>query len=234
MQLECVAFRQNLPDKRTGRTRWQPRNASRVHPNFGKASRFHWPGTRHVTASFPHNRNLVVLLGTRRICKTKHVWRLQVHYLPIALGNDLVSIACRFLDSPLKDWDALDPIAIDSWLANLYSFIDRDNKAVICTRCRYALQPSGQTVSKHLWERHAVDARRRRELHAFIESVKLPDPNTLCTSSDGNRPHPYLTIYEGLACRCCDFWTTSTELAQRHVAKYMVKKMRRHRVSFKT
>jgi hypothetical protein len=123
------------------------------------------------------------------------------------------------MDSPLNDWGTLGPAAIDSGLADLNLSFDRDNKAVICTRCKYALQPSGQTVSKHLWERYAVDAKRRRGLHALINSVKLPDPNTLCTPPDGTRPHPYSTVHEGFACRRCDFRTTSTELAQRHVAK---------------
>jgi hypothetical protein len=137
------------------------------------------------------------------------------------------------MDSPLKDWGTLDPAAIDSGLADLNLSLDRDNRAVICTRCKYALQPSSQTVSKHLWERHAVDAKRRRGLHALINSVKLPDPNTLCTPPDGTRPHPYLTVHEGFACRRCDFRTTSTELAQRLVAKCMAKKIGGHRVPSK-
>jgi hypothetical protein len=130
------------------------------------------------------------------------------------------------MDSPLKDWGTLDPAAIDSGLADLNLSLDRDNRAVICTRCKYALQPSSQTVSKNLWERHAVDAKRRRGLHALINSVKLPDPNTLCTPPDGTRPHPYLTVHEGFACRRCDFRTISTELAQRLVAKMHGKKDR--------
>ena len=78
------------------------------------------------------------------------------------------------MDSLLKDWGTLGPAAIDSGLADLNLSFDRDNRAVICTRCKYALQPSGQTVSKHLWERYAVNAKRRRGLHALINSVKLP------------------------------------------------------------
>jgi hypothetical protein len=54
------------------------------------------------------------------------------------------------MDSPLKDWDTLDSLAIDRGLTDLSLSLDRDNKAIICTRCKYALQPSGQTVSKHL------------------------------------------------------------------------------------
>jgi hypothetical protein len=54
------------------------------------------------------------------------------------------------MNSLLKDWGALDPVAIDSGLANSDLLLDRENKAVLCTPCRYALQPSGQTVSKHL------------------------------------------------------------------------------------
>lgn len=93
------------------------------------------------------------LRGTRRVYDLKDVWHLQLHLLSIAPGNDPLSIAYYVMDSPLKDWSTLDSLAIDSGLAalaDLNLLLDRDNKAVICTYCKYALQSSGQTVSKHL------------------------------------------------------------------------------------
>jgi hypothetical protein len=83
-KLERVAFPPNLPDKR----RWQPRNASRVHPNYGNVSRFRWPGTRHVTASFPRNgggvaRNASDLLALRHPeSETISTWNLRVSLSP--------------------------------------------------------------------------------------------------------------------------------------------------------
>jgi hypothetical protein len=57
---------------------------------------------------------------------------------------------------------------------------DRDDKVVLCTRCKYALQPFSQRVSRYLWQQHAVDARGRRGLYASDDSIELPDLTTLC------------------------------------------------------
>jgi hypothetical protein len=43
--------------------------------------------------------------------------------------------------------------------------------AIICTRCQYALQPAGEAVSKHLWEKHEVPLNQRVGLNSFVRSL---------------------------------------------------------------
>jgi hypothetical protein len=48
--------------------------------------------------------------------------------------------------------------------------------ALICSRWKYALQPSGVMVSRHLAERHNVPSSDRTELVTYIDSLHLPNP----------------------------------------------------------
>jgi hypothetical protein len=69
-------------------------------------------------------------------------------------------------------------------LLGLGLVLSRSDDALICSHCMYALKPFGQTVSKHLWEKHSVPAKERSGLNALVLKLKLPDPNTLPTSQD--------------------------------------------------
>jgi Orsellinic acid/F9775 biosynthesis cluster protein D len=90
---------------------------------------------------------------------------------------------------------------------------------VICRVCAYALQTTGDRVTKHLWEKHQVPKEMRHGLTPFIHSLRLPDPNKLDNRPDGSPPHPFLKKQIGAACRHCDFRSLSVDLVLRHVRK---------------
>jgi hypothetical protein len=89
--------------------------------------------------------------------------------------------------------------------------------AIICTRCQYALQPAGEAVSKHLWEKHEVPLNQRVGLNSFVRSLHLPDPNVLLSRPDGSAPHPHVLTQPGFRCVHCRYTTTSRNLLQRHI-----------------
>ena len=66
--------------------------------------------------------------------------------------------------------------------------LHRPELAIICRQCGYALQPSGETVSRHLAQKHQVSITARRGLTALIRSLNLPDPNELPVRRDGCLP----------------------------------------------
>jgi hypothetical protein len=97
--------------------------------------------------------------------------------------------------------------------------LSESDRILICKHCRYALQPSGQTVSKHLWEKHLLPARDRAGLNAFIRSLALQDPNTVPKRPDGSSAQPHLSVHDGFACSQCDYRTTSENLLKRHLSQ---------------
>jgi hypothetical protein len=85
-------------------------------------------------------------------------------------------------------------------------------------KCQYALKPSN-AVSKHLGDKHEISAKARHGLNAFVKQLQLPDPSRLEPWPDGCAPHPNLATKSGVACGQCNYWSTSLDLAQRHLAK---------------
>jgi hypothetical protein len=88
--------------------------------------------------------------------------------------------------------------------------------AILCTICKYALQPDSVTrhVGKHkvpLWERAA--------LTRMIQSLHLRDPKSLRTRPDYSPAHPHLTVRHGYSCTLCEHRTTSSDLFGRHARK---------------
>lgn len=67
----------------------------------------------------------------------------------------------------------------DRRLATLGLFFDRAAHAIVCTQCKYALKPSCNAVSKHLWEKHGTPIKLREGLNAFVKSLELVDPKKL-------------------------------------------------------
>ncbi|KAK3898244.1 hypothetical protein C8A05DRAFT_47376 [Staphylotrichum tortipilum] len=112
----------------------------------------------------------------------------------------------------------LDRLALERHLAELGLVINVPEPAVICRPCGYALQPTGACVTRHLAEKHAVPKRLRAGLSPFVDSLRLPDPNTLSLRSDWSQGHPHLASHIGVACRHCSYWTTSLDLVTRHLA----------------
>jgi hypothetical protein len=97
--------------------------------------------------------------------------------------------------------------------------LNHPEPALICNECKYALQPSGIRVSKHLAEKHGVPASDRRELATYIDSLHLPDPNLLNGRDDGSEPHPGLLVSKGAACKHCTFRSKNVKLVQRHLTR---------------
>lgn len=120
---------------------------------------------------------------------------------------------------PSKNWTRLDPEDLDQRLATLGLVRNRPEPAIICRHCQYALKPSGEAVSKHLWEKHQLSTDARKGLNPFVKSLNLPNPNQLPLRPDGCPPHPYLIAQPGVACRQCSFRSTSIDLVRRHLSK---------------
>jgi hypothetical protein len=118
-----------------------------------------------------------------------------------------------------QKWENLDPEDMDSRLATLGLCLNKPESAIICMRCKYALNPSAVGISKHLWEKHQVPPAARKGLKVFVVSLRLDDPNKLALRTDGCRPHPHLLIQQGVACKRCLFRSTSRDLMRRHMSK---------------
>ena len=91
-------------------------------------------------------------------------------------------------DGPQPPWTSLPAAEVVRRLIALGLYLNAPERAVICTRCQYALQPAGEAVSKHLWEKHTVPTEARDGLNAFIRSLDLPNPNSLDQRGDGCTP----------------------------------------------
>jgi hypothetical protein len=104
-------------------------------------------------------------------------------------------------------------------MAVLGLYINRPEPAIICTSCQYALSPSGEAVTKHLWEKHQIAPGVREGLMAYVRLLGLPDPNKLSLRDEGSPAHPHLSVRSGTACKHCDFKTTGLTLMVRHISK---------------
>jgi hypothetical protein len=96
--------------------------------------------------------------------------------------------------------------------------LNRPEPAIICIRCKFALQPSGASVSRHIADKHDVPACDRRELASYVDTLRLPDPNTLEGRENGSEPHPHLLVSTGAGCSHCNFYSKSVKIVQRHLA----------------
>ena len=108
-----------------------------------------------------------------------------------------------------------DAAKLASWGLNL----NAPEPVLICITCRYALQPSGDTVNKHLWEKHSIPTSARPGLGALLRSLQLSDPNTIAARADGSVPRPHLIAQQGARCGHCSFRSTNAELVGRHLSK---------------
>ena len=96
--------------------------------------------------------------------------------------------------------------------------LNRPKPAIICIRCKFALQPSGASVSRHIAEKHGVPTCDRRELASYVDTLHLPDPKTLEGRKNGSEPHPHLLVSTGAGCPHCSFFSKSVKIVQRHLA----------------
>ncbi|KAH7187013.1 hypothetical protein DER44DRAFT_858018 [Fusarium oxysporum] len=101
----------------------------------------------------------------------------------------------------------------------LHLHLNLPEKAVICTRCGYALAVDDDRVGRHLGQKHGVSKGARRKLNTLINSLQLPNPEQLHKRSDGSAPHPHLQVQHGAACRHCGLRSTSSTVLSRHIRK---------------
>jgi hypothetical protein len=116
-------------------------------------------------------------------------------------------------------WSSLSEDEVSRKMAVLGLHIDRPEPAIICTACQYTLSPSGEAVTKHLWEKHQIVPDLREGLTAWVRLLRLPDPNKLSLRDEGSPAHPHLSIRSGTACKHCDFKTAGLTLLVRHIPK---------------
>lgn len=74
-------------------------------------------------------------------------------------------------------YNDLSPDEIARRLSGLGLVLCEADGVLICVHCKYSLQLSGQTVSKHLWEKHSVPAKDRAGLNGFVRGLELRDPD---------------------------------------------------------
>jgi hypothetical protein len=78
----------------------------------------------------------------------------------------------------------IDP-TISATLEALELYLNQPEYAIICIRCKYALQPTGHKVSRHLWERHQTPIVARNRLTQLVASLGPYDSNKLLLCKDG-------------------------------------------------
>lgn len=137
----------------------------------------------------------------------------------LQIARERVRVASAEARKRAREEECSDIKRIDYKLTPLGLCFNQPEAAIVCMQCEYALQPSGDCVTRHLGEKHSIPAYARRGLTPLIRELNLPNPNELPSRRDGCSPHPHLAMQTGAACKVCLFRSTSLELVQRHVAK---------------
>jgi hypothetical protein len=144
-----------------------------------------WLNSRYICFNFPHEqqaRAACHTMASDTAVQSRHAWSLMNE-------NDLTQR-----------------------LQRLRLILNRPEPVLICQQCKYALQPSGTRVSKHLAEKRAIPASERKELVSYIDSLHLSNPNLLDRRRNGSEPHPHLLVSRGAACKYCSFHSKSSRL----------------------
>jgi hypothetical protein len=76
---------------------------------------------------------------------------------------------------PVRSWKSLPFEQAECRLEVLGLHYNQPEQALICTRCKYPLKPSGETVSKHLREKHQISPEERHGLSACVKDLYLTD-----------------------------------------------------------
>jgi hypothetical protein len=120
---------------------------------------------------------------------------------------------------PVRSWRSLPLEQAERRLEALGLHFDQPERALICARCKYALKPSSETVSKHLWEKHQIPPEERHGLSAYVKGLHLTDPNQPPPRQDRSEPHPHLSVLSGAECRQCGYRSSSVRLVGLHLSK---------------
>lgn len=92
------------------------------------------------------------------------------------------------------------------------------HRVLICTGCRYAIQPSA--ISRHLKEIHRIYRSNRREFMNYAEELDLADPKNVTLPGPNEDPLPFLPTTNGLSCEAsgCNYLCASIKRMKMHWA----------------
>ncbi|KND91559.1 hypothetical protein TOPH_03807 [Tolypocladium ophioglossoides CBS 100239] len=98
-------------------------------------------------------------------------------------------------------------------------YYNEPERAIVCTRCGFALKTDTDRVSRHLGEKHDITRKARWGLNKLVQSLQLPDPTRLPARPDGSAKHPHLALMKGAACKHCKFRSTSSVVLAQHLRR---------------
>jgi Orsellinic acid/F9775 biosynthesis cluster protein D len=75
-------------------------------------------------------------------------------------------------------------------------------RVVVCTSCRYAVQP--KAIARHLKEIHRIKGSDRQSYMHYVERFELADHELVLRYVPSEFPVPLLPVYSGLQCRAKD------------------------------
>jgi len=154
------------------------------------------PGARHECRPVPTpwnpSRTLDRNLPPRQSCHsgTCRAFSLLPHDLH---ASCLSTIA---MSSDFGICNSNDPEQLKQAFGKLGLFLNRPEPCIICIACQYALHPSAEAVSKHLWSVHETPPAARKGLNRVVKTLRFPNPNTSPVRHDGSTPHSHLSIAE--------------------------------------
>lgn len=88
-------------------------------------------------------------------------------------------------------------------------------RVVVCTSCRYAIQP--KAIARHLKEIHRIQRSDRRFFMQYVNKFELAEHELVMQYIPGEFPVPLLPVQSGLQCRSEDCaYLCMTEKRMRH------------------
>jgi hypothetical protein len=69
----------------------------------------------------------------------------------------------------LQAWNVLSELDVNNKFLALGLYWDKDAGAIICIKCKYALQTKGERVSRHLGDKQNILPTLRKRLSAFMK-----------------------------------------------------------------
>lgn len=87
--------------------------------------------------------------------------------------------------------------SLDHGPAELLLYLDA-YKVVVCTSCKYAVQPNA--ISGHLKDIHHIHHSRRRPFMQYVSKLDLVSPEVVLKTEILQFPVPGLSVHQGLRC----------------------------------
>ncbi|KAB8214641.1 hypothetical protein BDV33DRAFT_209115 [Aspergillus novoparasiticus] len=99
---------------------------------------------------------------------------------------------------------------------------------ILCRQCRYALSPSAAQITYYLLHRYQVPLPIRRSLilHLRRRERRPQEPGAAAPRPDRLPSNPYLQLYEGYACRQCDFRTVNQDTIRCYLSRIYLQQQR--------